>query len=266
MSSIGTRGSLRGAARRAFVDAPARGRSCAGRCSPPTYRMTRSAPTASAASSAPSSTRCGAQRHERAVLGAERLALGSVGKDDRASLAAIRDGRPTCAPQGSPRHHARAGRSHRGSGSGRRPTGAARAAVDGRRGSRGRRSGGGPARIAQRRHRPLLGVRPSGLAGRDDRPATSPSELRIDPPTVRRQMREAPTARQHAPVIASIHGAKASLPAVRLWRTAIGHAAHASQWTARQSRWPIRSRTRLVMMTATSRSTEITPRATATGR
>ena len=48
-----------------------------------TTRSHSVAPTVSAASASPSSTRCGRRRQQRGVLGAGRLALGAVGDDDR---------------------------------------------------------------------------------------------------------------------------------------------------------------------------------------
>ena len=51
-----------------------------------------------------------------------------------------------------------------------------------------------------------------------------------------------------------------SLPIPSPWTTATGQHAYASQCTARQTRWPSRTRNRLVTTTATSRSTATAPR------
>ena len=70
------------------VDAPPRS-------SRSTQTSARSAPTACAAATAPSSTRCGAVSEEHGVLGAGRLALGAVGDHDSAAPArAARERRP----------------------------------------------------------------------------------------------------------------------------------------------------------------------------
>ena len=92
MSSIGTRGSLRDPPH-AFVDRPLDGG----------HRGTM--PPADVQDDAVGADRIGGQlgtiedevwpqRHDRPVLGAQRLAFGPVGKDHRTALAAFRDGRP----------------------------------------------------------------------------------------------------------------------------------------------------------------------------
>jgi hypothetical protein len=84
-------------------------------------------------------------------------------------------------------------------------------------------------------------------------PVTPASRLRFVPPEVSRQTSAALTARTHPTCRTSIHGVNESLPAVRVCSTASGHAAYDAQWTARQTRCPIRSRSRLVAMTAAAR-------------
>lgn len=73
-------------------------------------------------------------------------------------------------------------------------------------------------------------------------------------------------ARAHRPRTASSQTENESLPAVRVCSIASGHDAYEAQWTARHARWPIRSRMRLVTITAATRSTETTPKATGSDR
>src|SRR5262249_3117249 len=70
----------------------------------------------------------------------------------------------------------------------------------------------------------------------------------------------AATAAAEPTSTSATHQTPRSLPAVREWRKAAGQAREASQWTARQARWPRRCRTRLVISTAPPRSTARVPR------
>ena len=55
-------------------------------------------------------------------------------------------------------------------------------------------------------------------------------------------------------------------PAPSPCRNASGHPRYATQWTARHNRLPTRSRSRLVMIIAMVRYTEMTPSPTHSGR
>ena len=109
--------------------------------------MTSSAPTARAASAAPSRTRCGSSRMQQRVLGAQRLALAAVGDDDR-PCHAPRARRASCGRSGTRRRRAaQAGastaldqrprhRAHAGRAAGRARRYGARARPSGRRTAR----------------------------------------------------------------------------------------------------------------------------------
>src|SRR6185369_1940597 len=194
-----------------------------------------------------------AESEEGPVLGAERLTLRSVDEDDRPATRLTRDRAPFPAdrearPAPAQQPARLEGRDRRGRG-GTGRTGSEPGAMVGEglgSGPRGRTG-------EQARFHHWFRHAGSTATGSAVAPVTAASRLRFVPPDVSRWTRAALTATMHVPWTASIQSDHESLPAVNVCSTASGHAAYDAQWMARQTWWPIRSRSRLVTMTARTR-------------